>query len=265
MNLLIGENMKRIRRERGLTQEEVAAHLGISFQSISKWERGDGYPDITMLPALANYLGISIDELLGVSEIEKNNQYCEINQTWDENNKKGLHQENVALMRQSLKTFPNNALLLVQLSTSLEKLDGTNEEKLRYLRESIAVQEQILRYGEDSEVRGATLFNICFAYWKIGEHDKALEQARKLPNLYKARENALIYFLQGEEKHKVAKEALTPIAWVIAHHMTALYETENDPIYLTKAEKILDILLASETENNIIQSIREQIRKRVSQ
>lgn len=265
MNLLIGENMKQIRRERGLTQEEVAAHLGISFQSISKWERGDGYPDITMLPALANYLGISIDELLGVSEIEKNNQYCEINRTWDENNKKGLHQENVALMRQSLKTFPNNALLLVQLSTSLEKLDGTNEEKLRYLRESIAVQEQILRYGEDSEVRGATLFNICFAYWKIGEHDKALEQARKLPNLYKARENALIYFLQGEEKHKVAKEALTPIAWVIAHHMTALSETENDPTYLTKAEKILDILFASETENNIIQSIREKIRKRVSQ
>ena len=40
MNLLIGENIKKVRLERGLTQEEVAAHLGISFQSISKWERG---------------------------------------------------------------------------------------------------------------------------------------------------------------------------------------------------------------------------------
>lgn len=265
MNLLIGENIKRMRRERDLTQEEIATHLGISFQSISKWERGDGYPDITMLPSLANYFGISIDELLGMSEIAKNNQYCEINRIWDENNKKGLHQENVALMRQSLKTFPNNSLLLVQLSTSLEKLDGTNEEKLQHLRESIAVQEQILRYGEDSEVRGATLYNICFTYWKVGEYDKALEQARKLPNLYKARENALVYFLRGEEKHKVAKEALTPIAWVIAHHMTALYETENDPSYLTKAEKILDILFASETENDFIKSIRERIRKRIAQ
>lgn len=93
MHLLIGENIKRMRRERDLTQEEMATHLGISFQSISKWERGDGYPDITMLPALANYFGISIDELLGMSEIEKNNQYCEINLIWDENNKKGLHQE----------------------------------------------------------------------------------------------------------------------------------------------------------------------------
>lgn len=112
MNLLIGENIKRMRRKRNLTQEEMAAHLGISFQSVSKWERGDGYPDITMLPALANYFGISVDELLGMSEIAKKAQYDEINRMWDENNKKGLHSENVELMRQSLKTFPNNALLL---------------------------------------------------------------------------------------------------------------------------------------------------------
>lgn len=264
MNLLIGENIKRMRRERDLTQEEVAAHLGISFQSISKWERGDGYPDITMLPALANYFGISVDELLGMSEIAKAEQYNEINRVWAENNKKGLHQENVALMRQSLKTFPNNDLLLVQLSTSIEKLDGTEDEKFRNLRESIAVQEQILRYGEDSEVRSATLYNICFAYWKIGEHDKALEQAKKLPNLYKARENALVYFLTGEEKRKVAKEALVPLAWVISHHLTALYETEHSSAYLTKAEKILDILFEGETENDFVKSIRERISKQVS-
>ena len=59
MNLLIGENIKRMRREQDLTQEEVAAHLGISFQAISKWERRDGFPDITMLPVLANYFGIA--------------------------------------------------------------------------------------------------------------------------------------------------------------------------------------------------------------
>ncbi len=265
MKLLIGENIRRIRLKRNLTQEEMAAHLGISFQSVSKWERGDGYPDITMLPALANYFGISVDELLGMNEIAKKAQYNEINRMWDENNKKGLHSENVALMHQSLKTFPNDALLLVQLSTSLEKLDGTDEEKLKYLKESIAVQEQILRYGKDSEVRSATLYNICFAYLKVGEYDKALEQAEKLPNLYKTRESALVYLLQGEEKHRVAEEALKPLAWTIAHHMTALYETEKVPAYLTKAEKILDILFAGKKENDFIKSIRERIRKRVPQ
>lgn len=242
MNLFIGDTIKRIRRERNLTQEEVAAHLGISFQSISKWERGDGYPDITMLPALAHYFQITVDELLGISEIEKSNKYEEINRLWVENNMARRNQENVALMRQSLKEFPNDALLLVQLSTSLEKLDGTPEEKRAHLKESIAVQEQIIKYGEDSEVRGATLFNICHAYWKIGDHEKALEQARKLPNLYKARENALVYFLEGEEKRQVAREALAPLAWAIKHHLTALSETENDPSYLEKAAKILELL-----------------------
>ncbi|MBQ7932185.1 MAG: helix-turn-helix transcriptional regulator [Clostridia bacterium] len=259
MNLLIGETIKRIRRERDLTQEEVASHLGISFQSISKWERGDGYPDITMLPALANYFGISVDELLGMDELAQKGKYDEINKIWSENNKAGLHCENVSHMRQALKTFPNNALLLVQLSTSLEKLDGTADEKRKYLRESLAVQEQILRYGEDSEVRGATLYNICFAYWKLGEYDKALEQARKLPNLYKARENALVYFLQGEEKRTVAKEALQPLAWAISHHLTALSETENNPDYLDKATQILDILFSGEEENDFTKSLRKNL------
>lgn len=242
MNLLIGNNIKRIRLERRLTQEEVAAHLGISFQSISKWERNDGYPDITMLPALARYFQITTDELLGVNEIEKEDNYNKINHRWTENNKSGLHSENVELMRQSLKEYPNDALLLVQLSTSLEKLNGTDDEKLSHLKESIAIQEQILRYGDDSEVRGAALYNICFSYWKVGEHEKALEQAKKLPNLYKARENALVYFLNGKEKHEAAMSALPPLAWAIKHHLTALYETENNPQYLDKAEQIQNIL-----------------------
>jgi tetratricopeptide (TPR) repeat protein len=205
-----------------------------------------------MLPALAHYFNISVDELLGISEIEKKARYDEINRTWAENNKQKRNRENVALMRQSLKTFPNDALLLVQLSTSLEKLDGTEEEKRRHLLESIAVQEQILRYGEDSEVRGATMYNLCHAYWKAGEHDKALAQAKKLPNLYKARENALVYFLTGEEKRQVAKEAITPLAWAIVHHLSALAETGDSPIIRQRISSILEILLECDGENEFI-------------
>ena len=243
MELFIGETVKRVRRQRDLTQEEVAAHLGVSPQSVSKWERGEGYPDITMLPALANYFGVSVDELLGVGEIEKKEKYDEINRQWAQNNKTGKHSENVSLMKKALKAYPNDALLLVQLSCSLEKLDGTPEEKRRNLLESTAVQEQILRYGEDSEVRGATMYNICHAYWKLGERDKALAQARKLPNLYKARENALVYFLEGEEKRQAAREALAPLAWAVRHHLSALAETENAPAYLDKAAQIEKLLL----------------------
>ncbi|MCR5783092.1 MAG: helix-turn-helix domain-containing protein [Clostridia bacterium] len=242
MDLPIGENIRRLRRERDLTQEEMASHLGISFQSVNKWERGDGYPDITMLPALANYFGISLDELLGTGELGRKKQYDKVNDLWKQNHKSGLHSQNVTLMRRSLKTWPNDAMLLVQLSTSLEKLDGTEEEKREHLKESAALQEQILRYGADSEVRSATMFNICFTYQKLGEHDKALEQAKKLPNLFKARENALICFLEGEEKRMVAEKGLLPLAWTAVHLLNALADTKNDPAYRDRAARILEIL-----------------------
>ena len=245
MNLRIGENLKRLRREKDLTQEELAAHLGISFQAISKWERGESYPDITILPALSNYFKISIDELVGMEEIRRTEEYEKINEKWLKNRNANKHKENVKLMKDSLKFFPNDALLLVQLSSSLERLDGTDKEKTQYLRESIAVQEQILR-GEDSEVRNATLYNICFAYWKNGEPEKAINQAKKLSNFYKSRENALVYFLDGDEKNQIAKSSLEPLAWSITHQLTALYETENDESYLEKAEKIKELLLESE-------------------
>lgn len=258
MNLQIGETIKKLRRQRDLTQEEVAAHLGVSFQSISKWERGDGYPDITMLPALANYFHVTVDELLGMDALAKARQYGKINDQWQENHRNSLHAENVKLMRGSLKTYPNDTLLLVQLSTSLEELEGTAEEKTKNLRESITIQEQILRYGEDSGIRSATLFNICFSYWRNGDRDKALEQARKLPNLYKARENALVYFLEGEEKRQIAREALRPLAWSLTHHLTAL--AEEDPAWLDKGKQILDILFEGE-DHEWIDALRKKLER----
>ena len=52
MTLYIGENLKKQRKLRELTQEQLADILGVSFQSVSKWERNEGYPDIEMLPTI---------------------------------------------------------------------------------------------------------------------------------------------------------------------------------------------------------------------
>ena len=64
MKLIISEKIRECRTMLGITQEQLAKALGISSQSVSKWECGDGYPDITMLPTIANFFGITIDELL---------------------------------------------------------------------------------------------------------------------------------------------------------------------------------------------------------
>lgn len=58
------ENIRRLRKQAGLTQEALAAKLFISGQAVSKWERGESYPEITLLPELAEVFGVTIDALL---------------------------------------------------------------------------------------------------------------------------------------------------------------------------------------------------------
>lgn len=74
MTIYLGENIKRMRKERELTQEALANFLGVSYQSISKWERGDSYPDITILPEIAGFFKVSVDELLGVNKAENEHE-----------------------------------------------------------------------------------------------------------------------------------------------------------------------------------------------
>lgn len=248
MELQIGNRIRTFRHQRNLTQEDVATHLGVSFQAISKWERGDGYPDITILPALAAYFETTIDDLMGMNETARREQYDEINHRWASQNASGQHRENVQLMRDALKDMPNDALLLVQLATSLEKLEGTETERREYLLASAAAQEQILRCSHDSEIRSATLFNLCFTYQKLGEHAKAIDQARKLPNLYKARENALVCLQSVTEKGRVALTALPPLRWALQLHLNALAAETGISEYARKASEICAMLEAIEKE-----------------
>ncbi len=62
-----GDNLKRIRKEKGITQEQLADAVGVSAQAVSKWEQGS-FPDASLLPAAADYLGVKIDELFGRRE-----------------------------------------------------------------------------------------------------------------------------------------------------------------------------------------------------
>ena len=64
----IGNQIKQLRLRRGITQEEMAKHFGITAQAVSKWERGAAAPDIGMLPGLSAYFGVTIDELFALSD-----------------------------------------------------------------------------------------------------------------------------------------------------------------------------------------------------
>jgi len=66
MEFNIGENIKELRAEKGVTQEQLAGHLGITFQSVSKWENNVTAPDLQLIPTIAEYFGVSINKLFKV-------------------------------------------------------------------------------------------------------------------------------------------------------------------------------------------------------
>lgn len=78
MKLTIGANIRALRRKCHITQEQLAEKLGVSYQSVSRWENDACYPDMELLPALARIFSISIDRLLGVSEQERDDQVREL-------------------------------------------------------------------------------------------------------------------------------------------------------------------------------------------
>lgn len=81
MKLTIGENLRNFRKKNDLTQEELADRLGVTYQSISRWENGSTYPDLELIPAISEVLSVTVDELLGMPQIEKEKRATE---TFDE-------------------------------------------------------------------------------------------------------------------------------------------------------------------------------------
>ncbi|MEG0319952.1 MAG: helix-turn-helix transcriptional regulator, partial [Niameybacter sp.] len=74
MNISLGEKIKALRKQKNILQETLANYLGLSFQAVSKWENALAMPDVTLIPAIASFFGVSIDDLFDFNlyEIEKN-------------------------------------------------------------------------------------------------------------------------------------------------------------------------------------------------
>lgn len=108
MNIYIGANIKRLRLKKQITQEQLSLAMGVSCAAVSKWERENTLPDISLLPLLANYFGVSIDELMGydAARIEE-----EINKFLEEHRKlfrAGKVAEYTQLSEKAYKEYPSD-------------------------------------------------------------------------------------------------------------------------------------------------------------
>ena len=178
----IGEKIKNLRKKSNVTQEKFAEYLGVTFQSVSRWENGVCYPDLEILPAIANYFSVTTDELLGVDILNKQEKIKEIRDRVQLNFAKGLVEENIAICRNAVNEFPNDYGLLNDLAFYLG-LRGNinNDEEAR--KESLSIFERILADCTDESIRWGTIQFLAYRYKESGEQDKAIETAKKLSHI----------------------------------------------------------------------------------
>ena len=117
--LRIGEKIKSLRRQKSISQEVFANYLGVSFQAVSKWENGNTMPDITMIPAIASFFGVSTDELFDFNLFETEKQVEGIcRESWKYRESDPAKAEQI--LRDGLQRFPGNDIILNNLLYTLD-------------------------------------------------------------------------------------------------------------------------------------------------
>jgi len=127
MELNIGTNIKRLRLERGMTQEQLADLLTVSTAAVSKWEAKNTYPDITMLFPIAEIFGVSIDDLLGYDEAKAQEEVAKILAEYRELNLAGNFKEASRLIASARKKYPHNYHIMNKYMW--DKAEGTSGNK----------------------------------------------------------------------------------------------------------------------------------------
>lgn len=153
MNLHFGETLKALRKEKNLTQENLANFLGVSFQAVSKWERNESYPDITMLPSIASLFGVSVDKLLGIDLIERDKKIEEYIDGYAHLWNIGRIDKVKVLMKQAIEEFPGDYTLIVRYFNALISADDKDEYLIGIRNEAQTIYDTIQNHCTVDSIR----------------------------------------------------------------------------------------------------------------
>ncbi len=238
MHLNLGTKIRELRRRDGRTQENLAEFLGMSAQAVSRGESGGSYPDMEMIPSIANFFHISIDELFGY-----NNEREEKIKTILENatgilTRQGftMYQgslsddvlECVNMLRTASEEFPNEPKILLKLSQALlmwgwnkygakgyfsdssgilEDDTDYNSQNV-YWQEAVRVFEKLLKCDASPEDREITIRQLTPLYCRMGEYEKAKALAGGQNALVVCKEVLMPLATSGEEKARYQGERI---------------------------------------------------------
>ena len=243
MTIKIGEKIKELRKKADVKQERFAEYLGVTAQAVSRWEVEGCYPDIELLPSIANFFNISIDELMCFDVIKNQKKINMIlEQVGLERSKKWLDGSMIEMLRNAVLEFPNNYDLLYCLSRALcfakEPYVFFNEEESRKnLQESISICTRILGDCTDDSLRFRSLQVLAHAYKNVGEKEKAVETANRLPLARDSRDMVLPAILDGEAKSSQIVQNI----WLLSDMFEYAIENLANSKYKDNSEKRIEL------------------------
>lgn len=165
------------RKRKDLSQAQVAEILCVSTQAVSKWETGSSHPDLSLLPAIANLFGVSVDALLGINISEKEERICAVLDNCRELTEQDRYWDAIDILRTALLEYPSELRLMYQLAWNLT---GTIREKKENLYEAIKLYEHILQITDDPELYSRVLRDLMYRYATADNEDAARQIASRL-------------------------------------------------------------------------------------
>jgi len=240
MNVKIGEKLRELRKRDGRTQEDLANAVGVTAQAVSRWEMGQGYPDIEVIPAIANYFGVYIDELFGYDnerEAKINSYIREMEEM--ERNGAGC-EERLAYIRNAVSEFPSSDKLLILLAEMLNSCghsrygikaytngesnyvfnDAEYGSKNPCFKEELVILRRLMQETNDPEIRQRAVSDSVYVMRNMGMYEEALEIAETQPNIRVSRELLKMNAADAKEAYRYAGEALIELAREICDVIT---------------------------------------------
>lgn len=264
MNIRIGTKIRELRHRDGRRQEDLANALGVTCQAVSRWEANGGYPDMEMIPAIANYFNVSIDELFGYSKDREEKLKNILEKAEKAIAQKGDMTECVEMLRAAAEEFPSEPKVLMYLGFSLDlhgwRMYGarsytTNDSDYAYedtkynsqnvyWQEALRAYEKALTMNLSSEDKDVLTQRLVLYYAKMGYFDKALALATNQNSLLMSREVLLSLASEGETRDRYQGEAI--IAALTALKTVVLNSVCTKVSVFTKAEGVVLLVKLAE-------------------
>ena len=229
--LNMGHVIQRKRKEKELTQEELAKLMGVSKSSVSKWETGQTYPDIYLLPELATYFNISIDTLMGYEPSLTKKQirdiYTELSEKFGTEPFEEVFEEFERLIK---KYYASDSFLIQMATLLLNYSNFADKSRQKDMLDYIIKLAKRVK-SETTEASLLTQANTleAFCQLQLGEVDETLKLLNHEVTLYMGQEQILsqAYVLKGDMKR--AQEVLQITQY---QHLIGLVVTSGDELAL---------------------------------